>query len=166
VLATRYPAIQVVGGVWLAFLVQTVVAIAAAGILHLLPARPIHAAAACGCILFAYLAWRRSTSEDDRQVADAARRISRSPWLSSFVTVFLAEWGDLTQLATAALAVQSHAPLWVGAGALLALWAVTLLAVAAGRKAERLLSGQVIDRVSAVVLLVIGVVGLVSAALG
>ena len=41
-----------------------------------------------------------------------------------FAVIFVAEFGDLTQLATANLAARYHAPLSVGADAVLGLWAV------------------------------------------
>ena len=41
-----------------------------------------------------------------REVAHTAQRPVR-PWIASFAVVFAAEWGDLTQLATAALVAQS-----------------------------------------------------------
>jgi putative Ca2+/H+ antiporter (TMEM165/GDT1 family) len=159
-LATRFRLASVVGGVWLAFLVQTVIAIGAARALEFLPRRPIHLAAACGFLAFAYLAWRRSASEEMSTTSPSGVR--GYAWLSSFLTVFAAEWGDLTQLATAALAVQSHEPLAGGLGALIALWTVTLVAVSTGRQAGRRLPVRTLDRLSAVVLLVIGVAGIAS----
>jgi len=45
ILATRYPARQVVVGAWLAFLVQTAVAVAAGSVLQLLPTQPVRVAA-------------------------------------------------------------------------------------------------------------------------
>jgi putative Ca2+/H+ antiporter (TMEM165/GDT1 family) len=43
------------------------------------------------------------------------------------VAVLVAEFGDLTQIATASLAARFHDPLSVGIGAVLALWAVAVL---------------------------------------
>ena len=50
-----------------------------------------------------------------------------------FAVIFAAEWGDLTQLLTANLAAHYHAPLSVATGAILALWAVSAIAVTGGR---------------------------------
>ena len=52
--------------------------------------------------------------------------------------VFAAEWGDLTQLATAALVAHTGQPIPVAIGAVAALWAVTVLAVVAGSHLGRL----------------------------
>jgi Ca2+/H+ antiporter, TMEM165/GDT1 family len=51
---------------------------------------------------------------------------------TAFVVIFLAEWGDLTQVLTANLAVRYHSALSVGIGAVLALWTVSALAVIGG----------------------------------
>ena len=54
--------------------------------------------------------------------------------LGSFALIALAEWGDLTQLATASLAAKSGEPVSTGVGALLALAAVAAIAAAFGRQ--------------------------------
>jgi putative Ca2+/H+ antiporter (TMEM165/GDT1 family) len=64
---------------------------------------------------------------------DGWRRI----FLTTFVVVFLAEWGDLTQILTASMAARFHAPVAVGLGAVLALWSVAAIAVVAGRRCVR-----------------------------
>jgi putative Ca2+/H+ antiporter (TMEM165/GDT1 family) len=46
----------------------------------------------------------------------------------------LAEWGDLTQLATASLAARSDSPVATGLGAYLALISVAAIAALAGRQ--------------------------------
>src|SRR5579859_3129911 len=100
VLATRYRARAVIAGAWLAFVVQTAIAVAAGSLFHLLPARPVHVAAGAGFLIFAVLALRREEdeelAEEQAQVRDEAKR--RLPaWFTSFLVVFAAEWGDLTQ---------------------------------------------------------------------
>ena len=54
--------------------------------------------------------------------------------LGSFGLILLAEWGDLTQLATASLAAKSGAPISTGVGALLALACVAGIAATFGRQ--------------------------------
>ena len=53
---------------------------------------------------------------------------------TSFAVVFVGEWGDVTQITTANFAARYHDPLIVGAAALVALWAVSGLAVFVGPK--------------------------------
>ena len=165
VLATRYPIRQVVVGAWLAFLVQTAVAVTAGSLLTLLPAQPVRVASAIGFLAFAAMAWRRKPeaelSGEVREV-DLERRHRHLPWMASFIVVFAAEWGDLTQLATAALVAHTGQPLAVAAGAIAALWAVTVIAAYTGSRLGRLLKPQLLNRASAVVFAGVGALLLVT----
>jgi putative Ca2+/H+ antiporter (TMEM165/GDT1 family) len=71
---------------------------------------------------------------------------------TAFVVVFLAEWGDLTQILTANLAVRYSSPLSVGAGALAALWAVAALAVVSGASLLRWVNIAAVRLATAVIL--------------
>jgi putative Ca2+/H+ antiporter (TMEM165/GDT1 family) len=73
--------------------------------------------------------------------------------LTAFVIIFLAEWGDLTQIVTANLAAKYHSPLSVGAGSLLALWSVAAIAVVSGQALLRFVNVPTVRKVTAVVLL-------------
>ena len=75
--------------------------------------------------------------------------------LTAFVVIFLAEWGDLTQILTANLAAKYDAPLCVGLGSVLALWAVAAIAVAGGQTLMRFVRISTIRKITAVVLLVL-----------
>jgi len=159
VLATHLPPRQVVVGAWLAFLVQTLVAVLAGSVLQLLPVQPVRIAAGLGFLLFAVLALRRNVEqeiEQERQDVETGRGRRSPPWLASFLVVFAAEWGDLTQLATAGLVAHTGRPLEVGLGALAALWVVTVLAATTGARLARLLRPEVLNRVSALLFTVIG----------
>lgn len=165
-LATRLPHRQVVLGAWLAFLVQTIVAVLAGSVLQLFPLQPVRIAAGLGFLAFAVVALRRNLEQEireERQDVEAGRGRRSPPWLASFLVVFAAEWGDLTQLATAGLAAQTGRPVEVGLGALAALWVVAVLAATAGTQMARLLSPVVLNRVSAVLFAAIGLVIIVSA---
>ena len=159
VLASRYPARHVIAGAWLAFLVQTAVAVAAGSLLTMLPERPVRIAAGVGFLVFAVLAIRR---KEEAEVADEVREVKQEvrrghfPWLASFLVVFAAEWGDLTQLATAALVAHTGQPIPVAIGAVAALWTVTVLAVVAGSHLGRLFAPVLLNRASAVVFTGIG----------
>jgi putative Ca2+/H+ antiporter (TMEM165/GDT1 family) len=166
VLATRHRARDVILGAWLAFVVQTAVAVAAGRLLHILPATPIHVAAGLGFLLFAFLAWRRKEEEEFLlEEADVVQVEShkRPAWIASFLVVFAAEWGDLTQLATAAQVARLGQPIPIAIGAILALWTVTLIAVVAGSQLSRLLPPEKLTRFSAVLFAIVGLVVLVTA---
>jgi len=166
VLATRYPTRQVIAGAWLAFLVQTLVAVAAGSLLQLLPAQPVRIAAGVSFLIFALLAARRDVEEEEaaeqREIA-SEERTRRPAWLVCFLVVFAAEWGDLTQLATAALVAQTGQPLAVAIGAVLALWAVTVLAAVAGAQFGRYLRPRVLKWASVALFAAVGLLVLRSA---
>jgi putative Ca2+/H+ antiporter (TMEM165/GDT1 family) len=77
--------------------------------------------------------------------------------------LFVAEFGDLTQIATANLAAKFHDPLTVGVGAVLGLWAVGALAITGGRHLLRLIPFTWIVRIGAAVMTVLAVVSLINA---
>lgn len=163
-LATQYPMRQVVFGAWLAFLVQTMVAVAAGSLLQLLPGQLVHLASGAGFVIFAVIAARRDLEEEEHAEAERALALgpARPPWIACFLVVFAAEWGDITQLATAARVAQTRQPVPVALGAVLALWAVTILAVVAGARLGEYLPPRVVKWTSVVVFAAVGVVVLVS----
>jgi Ca2+/H+ antiporter, TMEM165/GDT1 family len=78
-------------------------------------------------------------------------------WLSTFVTIFLAEMGDKTQLATMLMAAQSKSPLSVLLGAGTALIATSLVGVLLGRWMSKIVSPKVLDLLAATLMLGIAV---------
>jgi len=85
-------------------------------------------------------------------VSAAADPSGWRPVLTAFAVIFVAEWGDLTQVLTASLTAQYHSPLSVGTGALLALWSAAAIAVTGGRHLGRLISDRHLQIVTAVLL--------------
>lgn len=76
----------------------------------------------------------------------------RRPTVTAFAVVFVAEWGDLTQVLTANLAAHFHSPLSVGTGALLALWTAAAIAVTGGRWLGRIVDTEWLRAGTAVIL--------------
>jgi len=70
--------------------------------------------------------------------------------------VFIAEWGDLTQLGTAALAARYRAPLTVFLAATVALCLVAALAVFLGNRLSAVIHPRHTQRVAAVVFVLLG----------
>lgn len=159
ILSSKYRPRDVILGAWLAFLVQTVVAVLAGGILNLLPAGPIRIASGVGFLIFAVLALLRNKEEEEanekREIAKRGR--ARPIWLVSFLVIFAAEWGDLTQLATATLVARGGNPLAVGLGAVLGLWSVTVVAAYSGKQIGRLLQPKLLNIASGVLFGLIGI---------
>ncbi len=162
VLATRHKALPVFLGTALALTVQSVVAVAAGGLLSLLPARPVHIGAGVLFLVSAVVMWRRKEDDDEDDDEHAKRHAHHPPtFMRSFGTVFgvvfIAEWGDLTQLGTAALAARYQSPIAVFTGATLALWCVAGLAVFVGNRAGKLLDPELTKRVAAVIFALLGI---------
>ncbi len=84
----------------------------------------------------------------------------------AFLVIFIAEWGDLTQLATAALTAKQGQPLTIFLAATLALWAVSALAIALGHVLKHRIRPALMQRIAAVVFAVIGVLMLCGVRLG
>ena len=77
--------------------------------------------------------------------------------ITSFSTIFLAELGDKTQLATLIISAQSGRPLIVFIGAALALISTSLLGVLIGRWIANNLPRQKFTVVSGIVMLSLGI---------
>ncbi len=149
VLATRHKAWPVFIGAALALTVQSIVAVSAGRLVALLPARPVHVGAALLFLVSAFFMWRRRTDPDEWKASDKSNGgFYKATWLV-FTVVFVAEWGNLTQLATAALAARYKAPVTVFLGATAALWAVTAIAVFVGNKAGKLLDAKLTQKIAA-----------------
>jgi Ca2+/H+ antiporter, TMEM165/GDT1 family len=80
-----------------------------------------------------------------------------SCFFSTFVTIFLAELGDKTQLATLLMSAQSHNPWTVFAGAATALVATSLVGVLLGRWLSKVLQPRTLERVTGIILAVVSV---------
>ena len=78
--------------------------------------------------------------------------------LASFLVLFAAEWGDLSQLLTISLVAKYENPVSVFTGALAALLAVSGLAVVAGRGLLRVISLHVLHYAGAGVCLLLAAV--------
>lgn len=155
VLATRFRPLPVLTGVGAAFAVQVAIAVAAGSLLSLLPRECVAVGVAVLFAVGAVLLWR-SAGESVGADIDAASAAAHKDWpawriaLASFGVTFLAEWGDLSQLATAGLAARYDAPLSVFVGALTALLLVASLAVFIGAKLVTRLPIRLVRRTAAI----------------
>jgi Ca2+/H+ antiporter, TMEM165/GDT1 family len=165
VLGSRYRPSWVFAGVAAAFAVHVGLAIAAGSLLTLLPHRPLEIVVAVLFALGAVLLLRgRHDGGGDDQVEVPGKRPGfwRIAW-TSFAVILVAEFGDLTQIATATLAARYHDPLSVGIGAALALWAVAALAIAGGRGLLKVIPLTWITRIAAAIMLVLAGISLAAA---
>lgn len=80
-----------------------------------------------------------------------------STFFSTFITIFLAEMGDKTQLATLLLSAQSRSPWIVFIGSGTALIATSLAGVLLGRYLAKVLSPKTLDIAAGMLLMVISI---------
>ncbi len=146
VLATRFKHLWVWLGVISAFAVQVFIAVAAGGLLALAPERLVLAITLTLFVIGAVVMIRGGlhSRADEMATADAEEAevsgradadAATTPlriFALSFAVLFLAEWGDLSQLLTAGLAARTGEPASVFIGSWVALAAVSGLAVLAG----------------------------------
>ena len=163
VLATRFRPLFVWIGVCLAFLVQTLVAVTVGGLLAQLPKRPVEAFAAVMFLVGGIILIRGAGKADEEEAETeeefshkgAATAVGLKAVGVSFGVLFLAEWGDLSQLLTASMVLQFKEPVSVFLGAFLALATVSALAAVLGRALLARVRLATIRRTGGVVCLVL-----------
>ena len=141
VMSTKMRPLFVWIGVALAFLVQTGVAVGVGKAASFLPEQLIHSIAALMFVIGAVILFREARSADanepEQEEEFAAKADSTAHGLrvvvTSFLVLFAAEWGDLSQLLTISLVAKYDDPVSVFIGAWGALLAVSGLAVIVGR---------------------------------
>ena len=163
VLATRFPPLPVFVGVGTAFGLQVAIAVTAGSLLSLLPDALVSGVVAVLFLVGAIILWRSATSGPEEEDLDETKQGTSFLRVAaiSFGVLFAAEWGDLSQLATAGLAARYDEPLSVFVGAWAALLVVSGLAVFLGKKLADRLRIALIRRVAAGLFLVFAVVAIV-----
>lgn len=156
VMSTKMRPLFVWIGVALAFLVQTGVAVGLGKAVAFLPDDVVHVAAALMFTIGAIILVREARTADEDEpgtesefAAKAGEAHGVKVILTSFLVLFAAEWGDLSQLLTLSLVAKYDDPLSVFVGAWGALLAVSGLAVIVGRVLLRHLKLSVLHYVGA-----------------
>jgi putative Ca2+/H+ antiporter (TMEM165/GDT1 family) len=162
VLSTRYRPLPVLLGVSAAFAVQCAIAVTAGQLLTLLPERLVAGLVAVLFGIGAFILLRGGDKEEDDEVAaaKAARRGPLAVAATSFGVLFAAEWGDASQLATAALTARYEQPVAVFVGSFVALVGVAALAVVLGGFITRRVPLRLVQRVAGVLFAVFALIAL------
>lgn len=151
-------------GVVTAFSLHVALAVSIGSLLKRLPETPVQIAVGLLFLTGGVIMLRGGGDDDEDEVGDV--RIADSFWkvaVTSGTVVGLAEFGDLTQLATASIATQYSAPLAVALGAWCALASVAALAVTAGSWIVQHVPLKWVQRVAGAVFLGFGTFTLVTA---
>jgi putative Ca2+/H+ antiporter (TMEM165/GDT1 family) len=151
-------------GVTLGYATHVLLAVIFGTALSQLPTTPIHILVGLLFLIGGYLTWRAGSSDDPEDTSkwSASMSNARVVWTAASV-ILVAEFGDLTQLATAGFAARFDDPIAVGVGSIAALSSVSGLAVLAGGWLQKKVSLLKIQRAAAVLFALIGIVTLVSA---
>ena len=165
-------------GVSGAFLIQSLVAISFGSVIGLLPEKWVHLGSGILFLFFAaqlYFERKKENAVKNQSETAAARDqldevIASSPnaataqlpfskmiW-KSFILIFIAEWGDLTQIATASFAADHHDQIWtVFSAATLSLWSVTAVVILIGHHLKHAISVQKLKTLSMILFAGIGI---------
>jgi len=174
VLSTRYRPLAVWVGAGLAFGVQCLVAVTAGHAVSYLPDWVVHVVSTALFVVGAIVLFRaapRADAQEKNQEAEFAERAGQEQrgWravATSFLVLFAAEWGDLSQLLTLNLTAEYGSPASVFVGAWVALLTVSGLAVLGGRVLLRYLKLSLVHYVAAGVCLTFAAFGVVQVATG
>jgi Ca2+/H+ antiporter, TMEM165/GDT1 family len=171
VLSTRYRPLPVYLGVLAAFGVQCLIAVVAGTLISQLPRQPVELVAAAlfaiGAVVLVRGARKGETTEAEAQQEYAERLTDPRPgWraaMASFLVLFTAEWGDLSQLLTAGLVASGRPPVPVFFGSWLGLAVVSGLAILLGRWLLRRVKLSLVRYLAAAVCTVLAVITLIEA---
>ncbi len=154
-MAARHRGVPVVFGAVVAFALLNLLAVLfGAAVAAWLPTWVVSAAVA---ILFAFFGIHALRYAEEDEEESLQEKTSRGALATTFMLIFLAEFGDKTQIAVAGLSSTSQASA-VWTGATLALAATSIAAVVAGRKLFQKLPLLWIHRISGVVFIIMALV--------
>ena len=128
-LSSRGRVLPVVLGAFAAFFLQGLIALGLGAILSYLPPDVVRFGAAAVFLGFGLLLILKDETAEEEKVPPPGRKL----FIGAFLMVFIAEFGDATQIGSAALVARLHAPWMVFIGSTLALWTVALLMATVGK---------------------------------
>ncbi|MFM7044564.1 MAG: TMEM165/GDT1 family protein [Ilumatobacteraceae bacterium] len=149
-------------GVSCAFVLHVVLAVSIGSLLRSLPEAPVKFAVAALFLVGGIVLLRGGDDDDDDAPDGVDAQSFAKAALTAASVVGLAEFGDLTQLATASIATQYEAPVSVALGAWCALASVAAIAVTAGSWIVAHVRLALVQRVAGVVFLGFGAYTLVA----
>lgn len=156
-LATKHKPLAVFLGAAAAFVIQSIVAVLFGSAVGYLPANLVHRGAGILFLVFAITMALRKMDVDKNEKDDGGEIKFWTDAGIAFMTIFVAEWGDLTQLATATLVAKYRSPGTVFVAATLALWAVSGLGVFIGYHSRKAFNPIVLKWVATVAFTMVGI---------
>lgn len=145
-------------GVMLAFLLADGFAILVGSwVNEVIPVHLVKVVSGLVFILFGILILKGESEDEDTGSLSA-----KGAFISGFSMIFLSEWGDKTQIASALFATE-YDPRMVFLGVMIALFALTVMAIFLGRYLSQRIDRKAITRAAGIVFLLIGLSFLFSA---
>lgn len=146
-------------GVMLAFLLTDGLAILLGSYVgNVMPVTAVKAFSGLVFIVFGILILKNGPEEEEATMSLS----SRSAFISGFSMIFLSEWGDKTQIASALFATE-YDPHMVLAGVMMALFLLSLMAIFLGRYLANKIDRKLLSRAAGAIFLLIGSSFLLSA---
>ncbi len=168
VMSTRSRPSSIVLGASSAFIVQMGIAVAAGGLISLLPVRAKDAVVAAlflGGAAYLLLVRESSVEKEGEKEAQAERAATRMrEILTAFTVIFIGEFGDLTQIQAANFSAKTHQPLEVFIAGSLALVGVSFLGAYGGKMLQRFVPLAKIRLLGGLIFLGLGIYTLVQLA--
>ena len=147
-------------GVSIGYCTHVTVAVLFGSALSKLPERPIHAVVGFVFYVSGILMFRSSRDKQEKQdEIKVSRNFFQVVYISTSA-ILVAEFADLTQLATVGFAVRTGDSLGVAIGAATALCTVSAIAVAAGAWLQRKVKLQLVQRAASVFFIIFGILSL------
>ncbi|MBF0587523.1 MAG: TMEM165/GDT1 family protein [Magnetococcales bacterium] len=161
-LAARHRGLPVLAGVSLAFIILNVLAVAfGASVAAWVPEWVVALAVGLLFGVFGIQMLRGDDEEEDDE--EITEKSGRSVLITTFILIFVAEFGDKTQIAVAALS-GSYDPVSVWIGGTVALIFISALGIVAGSKLLSKIPEETLHRVSGIFFLILAVLSLWKAA--
>jgi Ca2+/H+ antiporter, TMEM165/GDT1 family len=149
---------QLLAGIMLAFLLADGFAILVGSwVTEVIPVHLVKLVSGAVFILFGVMILR-----GDKEEEEESRLSPRSAFVSGFSMIFLSEWGDKTQIASALFATE-YDPLLVFIGVMTALLILSAMAIYLGKFLAGRIDRKRITRIAGVVFLLIGLSFMLSA---
>jgi len=161
-MATQGRPVAIFIGVATAFVIQNIVIVTFGSAFSLLPKQWVHLATGVLFILFAVLSWRKKIDKEEFKYSTSGHTDFLKTVCSSFLVIFIAEWGDLTQLATASLAAKYPEPITIFCSATLSLWTITAVAILIGNRAKKALKPNILKAIGTITFACVGMYFLIS----
>jgi len=151
-LASNSKAKNVFFGAASAFLIQASLSVLLGQLLTLIPEAYVSFSAG---ILFLYFSWKFWV--ESRTKESGIENAKTQSIKSVFILIFMAEVGDVSQLAIATSASKTLSKLNVFLVSVCALWIITLLAIVVGRNLRRFINFGILQRIASFVFLAVGI---------